>query len=88
MHALDEIIRSQKNGERKGIASICSAHSWVLKAALRTSDSMNVCLVEATCNQVNQYGGYTGMTPADFVRHVHEIAKENEFPIENAHFGW
>ena len=23
-------------------------------------------LIEATCNQVNQQGGYTGMTPADF----------------------
>jgi D-tagatose-1,6-bisphosphate aldolase subunit GatZ/KbaZ len=87
MHVLDEIIRSQKNGERKGIASICSAHPWVLKAALKTSDSMNVCLVEATCNQVNQYGGYTGMSPADFVRYVHEIANENEFPLENVILG-
>ena len=31
-------------------------------------------LFEATCNQVNQDGGYTGMTPADFVRFVHGIA--------------
>jgi D-tagatose-1,6-bisphosphate aldolase subunit GatZ/KbaZ len=85
MHALDEIIRSQKDGESKGIASICSAHPWVLKAALKTSE--NVCLVEATCNQVNQYGGYTGMSPSDFVRFVHEIAKENEFPVENLILG-
>ena len=27
-------------------------------------------MFEATCNQVNQDGGYTGMTPADFVRFV------------------
>jgi D-tagatose-1,6-bisphosphate aldolase subunit GatZ/KbaZ len=87
MHVLDEIIRSQKNRERKGIASICSAHPWVLKAALKTSNSMNVCLVEATCNQVNQYGGYTGMTPADFVRYVHQIAKDNEFPIDDLILG-
>ena len=31
-------------------------------------------LIEATCNQVNQFGGYTGMTPADFRRFVRDIA--------------
>ena len=31
-------------------------------------------LVEATCNQVNPWGGYTGMTPADFARYVAGIA--------------
>ncbi|HEX9332819.1 MAG TPA: D-tagatose-bisphosphate aldolase, class II, non-catalytic subunit [Anaerolineales bacterium] len=87
MHVLDEIIRSQKNGESKGIPSICSAHPWVLKGSLKTSDSKRVCLIEATCNQVNQYGGYTGMTPADFVRYVQGIAEENHFPFENIILG-
>jgi tagatose-1,6-bisphosphate aldolase non-catalytic subunit AgaZ/GatZ len=31
-------------------------------------------LIEATCNQVNQQGGYTGMTPDDFRRFVEGIA--------------
>jgi len=31
-------------------------------------------LIEATCNQVNQEGGYTGMRPADFRDHVWRIA--------------
>ena len=31
-------------------------------------------LIEATCNQVNQEGGYTGMTPADFRGFVEAIA--------------
>ena len=31
-------------------------------------------LIEATCNQVNQDGGYTGMTPADFRGFVEAIA--------------
>src|SRR6266496_4382690 len=87
MHVLDEIIRSQKNGESKGIPSICSAHLWVLKESLKTSDSKKVCLIEATCNQVNQYGGYTGMTPADFVHYIHGIAEENRFPFENIILG-
>lgn len=44
-------------------------------------------LIEATCNQVNQFGGYTGMTPADFVRYVRRIAEENRFPFENIVLG-
>ena len=36
-------------------------------------------LFEATCNQVNQDGGYTGMTPADFVAFVHAIADRVDF---------
>jgi D-tagatose-1,6-bisphosphate aldolase subunit GatZ/KbaZ len=44
-------------------------------------------LIEATCNQVNQFGGYTGMTPADFIRYVREIAEENKFPFENIILG-
>lgn len=87
MYFLDEIIQSQKNGEGRGIPSVCSAHPWVLKEALKTSETISVCLIEATCNQVNQYGGYTGMTPADFVRYVHGIAEENQFPFENVILG-
>jgi tagatose-1,6-bisphosphate aldolase non-catalytic subunit AgaZ/GatZ len=66
---LDEIVIAQKNGEARGITSICSAHPWVLKAAmiktLKVSRTFRVLLIESTCNQVNQFGGYTGLTPAD-----------------------
>jgi D-tagatose-1,6-bisphosphate aldolase subunit GatZ/KbaZ len=82
---LDEIVRAQKHGEAKGITSICSTHPWVLKAAMQqTSD---VLLIEATCNQVNQFGGYTGLTPVDFVRYLRGIAKENNFPFDNIILG-
>jgi D-tagatose-1,6-bisphosphate aldolase subunit GatZ/KbaZ len=59
------------------MASICSAHPWVLKTALQGDGPV---LIEATCNQVNQFGGYTGMTPVDFVRFVGSIAEQNGFP--------
>ena len=81
---LDEIVRTQKLGEAHGIASICSAHPWVLKTALRGEASI---LVEATCNQVNQFGGYTGMTPLDFFRFVENIAAQNKFPKEKILLG-
>jgi D-tagatose-1,6-bisphosphate aldolase subunit GatZ/KbaZ len=76
---LDEIITAQKRGETRGIMSLCSAHPWVIKAAM--SAHKGPLLIEATCHQVNQYGGYTGMTPGDFVAYVNGIAQESGFPV-------
>jgi len=36
-------------------------------------------LIEATANQVNQDGGYTGKTPAEFFKWCHDIAKSEDF---------
>jgi len=83
-YLLDEILRAQKRGEARGIASICSAHPWVLKAAMRGNKPL---LVESTCNQVNQFGGYTGMTPEAFVAYVHALVTENGFPAERLILG-
>jgi len=82
---LNEIISAQKSGEAKGITSICSAHPWVLRAAMQKKHGK--LLIEATCNQVNQFGGYTGMTPKDFVTYVRGIAEESNFPFENIILG-
>ena len=85
---LDEVVRLQKNGQARGIPSICSAHPWVLKAAMQNALQTDLpLLIEATCNQVNQFGGYTGMTPKDFVTYVREIADENNFPLEEIILG-
>jgi D-tagatose-1,6-bisphosphate aldolase subunit GatZ/KbaZ len=81
-HIFDALIDAQKCGEPQGIPSICSAHPWVLKAAMQHAARTGTpLLVEATCNQVNQFGGYTGMTPAVFHRYVERIAAENSFPV-------
>jgi len=59
----------------RGITSVCSAHPLVIEAALRHGlEAPQPVLIEATCNQVNHHGGYTGMTPADFRRFVLDIA--------------
>ena len=44
-------------------------------------------LIEATCNQVNQEGGYTGMTPADFRAYVLGIADAVGFPHDRIILG-
>jgi D-tagatose-1,6-bisphosphate aldolase subunit GatZ/KbaZ len=85
---LDEIRLAQERGEARGIFSVCSAHPYVICQTLKVSQTFRVCaLIEATCNQVNQFGGYTGMKPADFVRYVRGIALENDFPFENVVLG-
>ena len=81
---LDEILAAQKRGEARGIVSVCSAHPFVIRQALATLEHP---LIEATCNQVNQFGGYTGMTPRAFVAFIRQIAEENHFPFENILLG-
>jgi len=67
MKALLDIVARHRSGQAVGIASICSAHPVVLDAALiHARDSGRPVLIEATSNQVNQFGGYTGMRPTDF----------------------
>ena len=67
MKALLDLVARHRSGHAVGIASICSAHPVVLDAALiHARDGGCPVLIEATSNQVNQFGGYTGMRPADF----------------------
>lgn len=62
-------------GPIRGIPSVCSAHPLVIAAAFSDGCTSGVpVLIEATCNQVNHDGGYTGMTPGDFRRFVLDIA--------------
>ena len=67
VNLLRETIARHKSGAAVGVYSVCSAHPLVLEAAIRqTLADGAYLLVEATSNQVDQFGGYTGMTPADF----------------------
>ena len=71
MEALLALIRANKQDKGGGIYSVCSAHPQVLMAALaQAKQDGSQLLIEATANQVNQYGGYTGMQPADFIDFV------------------
>lgn len=83
-----QLPRRHASGIREGIPSICSAHPLVIEAALRSGvENDTHVLIEATCNQVNQDGGYTGMTPADFRRFVEKIADTLGFKRERLILG-
>jgi D-tagatose-1,6-bisphosphate aldolase subunit GatZ/KbaZ len=85
---LDAEVRSHRGERPAGITSVCSAHPLVIEAALRqgTADGSPV-LIEATSNQVDQFGGYTGLLPADFRGLVEEIAERVGFPVADVVLG-
>ncbi|MBI5724094.1 MAG: class II D-tagatose-bisphosphate aldolase, non-catalytic subunit [Planctomycetes bacterium] len=75
------IVRAQKAGHAVGAYSVCSANRFVLDAAMRQAlaDGAFAC-IESTSNQVDQFGGYTGMTPVKFVAYVKGIARAVNMP--------
>lgn len=63
-----------RNGEQIGLPSVCSAHTEVLTACARLAARRRApLLIESTCNQVNQDGGYTGLTPAQFAANTTQL---------------
>ncbi len=72
---LQAVIARNRAGEPAAIPSICSAHPEVIEASLRLARRLGrAVVIEATSNQVNQDGGYTGQRPADFVAQVNALA--------------
>jgi D-tagatose-1,6-bisphosphate aldolase subunit GatZ/KbaZ len=86
--ALADVLDGHRRGEAVGITSVCSAHPLVLRAACEQAVADDAAvLVEATSNQVDQFGGYTGMRPADFRDLVHGIADRAGLPRERVVLG-
>lgn len=88
MKSMLALVERHKQGEQTGIYAVCSAHPLVLEAALRlAAEGDELLLVEATSNQVDQFGGYTGMTPADFRDRLYELAAQCHFPAQRLILG-
>ena len=89
MDPMREMLAKRKKGMRyAGIPSFCTASDLVIEACLEQAIRFDDCvLVEATANQVNQFGGYTGMKPADYRDFVYEIADRVGFPKEKIILG-
>ncbi len=69
------LVSARLTDGEAGVTSVCTAHPLVIEATLsHAARGGRRALIEATCNQVNQEGGYTGMTPADFRAFVEAIA--------------
>ncbi len=89
MDALREMLAKRKKGMKyAGIPSFCTASDLVIEACLKQAVRFDdYVLVEATANQVNQFGGYTGMKPADYRDFVYKIADGIGFPRERIILG-
>ncbi|QBG47305.1 D-tagatose-bisphosphate aldolase, class II, non-catalytic subunit [Verrucomicrobia bacterium S94] len=83
-----QILADNRAGKGTGIYSVCSAQATVLEASmLQAKKDESILLIESTSNQVDQFGGYTGMKPADFVAYVHGIADKVGFNKDNILLG-
>jgi len=87
-HPLLQIVSLQKQGKAVGIYSACTANEYVLRACIQKGKETNsYVLIEATANQVDQYGGYTGMKPADFKKFVEELVKKEGYTMDKVFLG-
>ncbi|HET7070342.1 MAG TPA: D-tagatose-bisphosphate aldolase, class II, non-catalytic subunit [Nocardioides sp.] len=85
---LDAMVRSHTSERPAGITSVCSAHPLVIEAALRQGAAdRSPVLIEATSNQVDHFGGYTGLRPADFRAMVEGIAEHVGIPVADVVLG-
>lgn len=83
-----DLLAENRRGIKKGIYSVCTANAEVLEACFKQAKSdETTLLVESTSNQVDQYGGYTGMKPIDFVDYIKGIARKVGFPEEGILLG-
>lgn len=73
----ENVLLKLSNKIPVGVYSVCTANGPVIKSSLEFAKKNNsILVVEATANQVNQFGGYTGMKPADYREFVYELADE------------
>lgn len=80
---MQKMMERRSAGEKIGIPSYCTANELVIEEILRRAKETGIpALIEATANQVNQFGGYTGMKPADYYRFVLDLAEETGCPQE------
>lgn len=83
-----DLIADNKSRNPKGIYSICSTNKCVIEAGFKKANELNnPILIESTCNQVNQFGGYTGMTPKIFRDYIFSLAQNMHFSTDRIILG-
>ena len=88
MSLVQDLIARNRAGEPVGLPCFCTANEHVLRAVLAYAKETGLpTVIEATCNQVNQFGGYTGMTAADFMAWLSGMAAEAGVPMDQLILG-
>jgi D-tagatose-1,6-bisphosphate aldolase subunit GatZ/KbaZ len=85
---LRDVLRINRQSGTGGIYAVCSAHPAVIETGIEQSlKDGSIFLVESTSSQVNQSGGYTGLTPSDFARFIHSAARNAGLPASQVLLG-
>lgn len=86
MNNMQKQLAKREYGDKgAGLLSACTASPHVIRAAMRRFKAAGLplpLLVESTANQVDQFGGYSGMKPADFVAFVQGLAAQEGYPLD------
>jgi len=85
---IQDRIAAHRRGEPIGVTSVCCSNRYVLEAAMQLAIQRGgLLLIESTSNQVDQFGGYTGMTPPQFRDSVLAMARAQGLPAERLVLG-
>ena len=83
-----DVLKKQKEGRPVGIYSACTGNALVLEACMRHAVATGTpLLIEATANQVDQYGGYTGKKPAQFMEMIRDLAEKTGLAMDRIVLG-
>lgn len=74
---LRDIFAANRGGERRGTYAVCTAHFRVIEVAVQLAfETGSLLHIESTASQVNQFGGYSGNTPAQFAARIRAAAQK------------
>jgi D-tagatose-1,6-bisphosphate aldolase subunit GatZ/KbaZ len=83
-----KVLRRNRELGQGGTYAVCSAHPAVVEPAIQQALSDGSVLhVESTSSQINQFGGYAGLTPSQFARFVHDAASRARLPANRVLLG-
>jgi len=86
--SLQELLIQNRLSGRGGVYAVCSAHPWVIDAAIQQAiENGSFLHIESTSSQVNQLGGYSGQTPSQFADFVHAAARRMGLPQDQILLG-
>lgn len=88
MSAVQSLLAAHRQGQPVGLYSVCCSNEQTLLAAMDVARRYGTALlIEATSNQVDQFGGYTGMTPPQYRDYVLALARAQDFPTDRLILG-
>jgi len=88
LRRLKNVLRGNRQSGKGGTYAVCSGHPAVIQAAIQQSlADQSLLHVESTSSQVNQFGGYTNLTPRQFAHWIYSSGTRAGLPAEHILLG-